>query len=383
MNEEILFVRTLDDLHRSINSNDEYEVLRASALIRQLFLDGSNSLVDRVNRKFRHKLKVRHKLEFEVVEQTPPNIPGLSFNIWAVVDGIDPRAMPPRFLRVKKRRDDFFGMIVAIIEGHEYSIRELVQFVANVMGGVHAGPLHDDKEKNLARLKELYVFSNVNLALLFIRAVGRIILESLKSLQYEVLGLSRFENKPGLSIHFALVLFPLLDKENFILDVGTEECRNRVSIFLDYKGELSLRFFDANGRRYLIHAGSADFAYRYGRPTYLSFQVAVHEAEMLLSIEAGGWRHFYISPNNSQERFKEFHFVLGSNVFGKAETNMAVMEQCVFSRVLNLDEQAKMRNYFEHKINTGYSASVRFEGSQFLYSTKHPNFPESAESNTT
>jgi len=119
MNEELLFVRTLDDLHGSINSNDEYEVLRASALIRQLFLDGSNSLVDRVNRKY------RHKLEFEVVEQTPPNIPGLSFNIWGAVDGIDPRAMPLHLPRAKKKRDGFFAMIVAVIEGHEYSIREL------------------------------------------------------------------------------------------------------------------------------------------------------------------------------------------------------------------------------------------------------------------
>src|SRR6266511_3684616 len=209
MNDEVLFVRTIEDLHRSINSNDEYEVLRASALIRQLFLDGSNSIVDRINRKY------RHKLEFEVIEHTPPNIPGLNFNIWAVIDGIDPRVTPLHFPRVKKKRDSFFGMTVAIIDGHEYSIRELVQFVANVMGGVHSGSSHDEKEANLDRLKELYVFSNVSMALLFIKSVGRIILESLKSLQYEILGISKFESKVGLSIHFALVLFPLPDRENF------------------------------------------------------------------------------------------------------------------------------------------------------------------------
>ncbi len=56
MNDEALFIRTLNDLHKSINSDDEYEVLRASALIRQLFLDGSNSLFDRVNRTHRTKL---------------------------------------------------------------------------------------------------------------------------------------------------------------------------------------------------------------------------------------------------------------------------------------------------------------------------------------
>jgi hypothetical protein len=39
MNDEVLFIRTLNDLHKSINSDDEHEVLRASALIRQLFLE--------------------------------------------------------------------------------------------------------------------------------------------------------------------------------------------------------------------------------------------------------------------------------------------------------------------------------------------------------
>lgn len=378
MYHKVLFIRTIDDLHRSINSNDEYEVLRASALIRQLFLDGDKSLVDRISRNY------RHKLEFEVVEHTPPNIPGLNFNIWAVVDGIDPRATPPHFLRVKKKRDGFFSMIVAIVDGHEYSVREIVKFVANVMGGVHSGSLRDEKETNLEQLKELRFFSNISIALLFIKSIGRIILESLKPLQYEILDINRFEDKAGLSIHFALVLFPMPDKENFILDVGTEERRNRASIFLDYNGELCFRFLDANGRRYLIQAGSADFAYRYGEPTYLNFQIGIHENETFLSIEAGGWRYFHIAPRSiSQEGFEQLHYVLGSNVLGKAETNMAMMEQCVFSRILKLEEQAKLRKYFEERINSGYKASIRFEGNKFLHSQDHPNFPENTEMDAT
>lgn len=377
MNNKVLFIRTIDDLHRSINSNDEYEVLRASALIRQLFLDGDNSLVDRVNRQY------RVKLEFEVVEHTPPNVPGLNFNIWAVIDGIDPRAVPLHFPRVKKKRDSFFGMIVAIVDGHEYSIRELVQFVANVMGGVHSGALHGKKETSLEQLKELRFFSRISMALLFIKAIGRIILESLKPLQYEVLGINRFEDKTGLSIHVALVLFPLLDKENFILDVGIEERQNRVSIFLDYNGELCFRYLDDKGRRYLIQAGSADFAYRYGEPTYLNFQIALHDKEIFLSVEAGGWRHFYIAPSISPGSFEQLYYVLGSNVTGKAETNMAMMEQCVFSRILRSEEQAKLKDYFEGRINAGYKGSVRFEGNQFLHSQHHPNFPENAEKDAT
>lgn len=380
MNKKVLLVRTIDDLHKSINSNDEYEILRASALIRQLFLDGDKSIVDRINPKSKNK----SKLEFEVIEHTPPNIPGLDFKIWAVVDGIDPRVAPQHFPRVKKNRDEFFGMTVAIIDSHRYSIRELVKFVANVMGGVHSGSIKNEKEKSLAQIEDLYIFSNVSIALMFIKSIGRIILESLKPLQYEILDLHRFEDKPGLSIHFALVLFPLPEKENFILDVGTEEKRNRVSIFLDYNGKLCLRFLDSYGKRYLVQAGLADFAYRYGEPSYLNFQIAHYDKEIFMSIEAGGWRYFYVLPSNmAQESFEQFHYVMGSNVLGKAETNMAIMAQCVSSRILKLEEQAKLREYFERKITVGYKSSVRFEGNQFLYSQRHPNFPDNTGTDAT
>jgi predicted ester cyclase len=368
MNDEVLFIKTIEDLHSLINSNDEYDVLRASALIRQLFFDGGNSLVDRINRNNNKCI-----LEFEVIEHTRPDIPGLKFNIWGVVDGIDPRAAPPHFPRIKKNRNSFFHMI----DDHEYSIHDLVMFVAHVMGGVHSGSSRNEKEKSLAKLEELYIFSKVSMALQFIRAIGRIILESLKPLQYKILGLDRFDDKPGLSIHFALTLFHLPDKENFIFDVGTEESRNRASIFLDYNGELCIRFFDNNRTRYLIKAGSADFAYRYGVPAYLCFQIAYTETEILLSIEAGGWNHVYITNNiASQESFKEFHFVIGSNIFGKAETNMALFEQCVYTTIPKADGLAKIKEYFERRIDTGYTASVLFEGNKFLHSQHHPNFPE-------
>jgi len=373
MNEESLFIRTLDHLHQLINSNDEYEILRASALIRQLFLDDRSSLFDKVNRKY------RYKIEFEVVEHLPPSIPDFSYQVWCVIDGIDPRATPAHLPRAKKKRDSFFGMIVAIVDSHRYSIRDLVLFAANVMGGVHSGTFDNDKSKSFSQLKDLYIFSNINVALLFIKTIGRIILESLKPLQYEVLDLARFENQAGISIYFSLTLYPLPDKQTYIFDIGTEEMRNRISTYLDYKGELSFRFYDSTGRHYLVQAGPADLAYSYGKPTYLAFQAAIHKEELFLCIEASGWRHLYISPAVSQDIFKEFHYVLGSDIFGNAESNMSIMEQCVFSKILHMPDQIKMRQYLERRLRGGYSASVRFEGKKFLHSTNHPNFLETEQ----
>jgi hypothetical protein len=49
-----LFLNTLKDLRAKANSNDRYQLIKASGLLRLLLLDG---LVDRVNSKHRIKLK--------------------------------------------------------------------------------------------------------------------------------------------------------------------------------------------------------------------------------------------------------------------------------------------------------------------------------------
>jgi hypothetical protein len=59
MRTNVLFLSTLDDLEKSISSNDDYTLLCASKLIRQLFLDGANSLVDKVNKNYKLKLKLK------------------------------------------------------------------------------------------------------------------------------------------------------------------------------------------------------------------------------------------------------------------------------------------------------------------------------------
>jgi hypothetical protein len=50
MDETTLYLRTLEDLQRLVALGADYSMLRASAMLRQLFLDGSSSLVHQANR---------------------------------------------------------------------------------------------------------------------------------------------------------------------------------------------------------------------------------------------------------------------------------------------------------------------------------------------
>jgi hypothetical protein len=345
-------------------------VLRASALIRQLFLDGSSSLFDRVNRTY------RTKLTFEIAD-FDLKIP-IQPTIWMSFQELDPKGSPPHWTRKKLNRDKFFSFVVASVENHEYSIRELIKFAANLMGGVHSGTAIDDKEKNLEKLKGLYVFSNLNSALLFVRAVGQNILEALTPLRQKILGIERFVNTEGLSLFFAIILYPLPDKENFIHDIGIEENRNRLSIFLNSSGDLCLRYINSEGRRYLLNAGAEGVAYHYGEGTFLSFQISVNETELYLCIESKGWQYIKILPINSsefsQETFDELHTVVGSNVMGKSETNMQLFEWGIYSRILTPEEQVQVKNKLELNFHQKDRKVLSFKGNQFLHSQTHPNF---------
>lgn len=372
MDDETLFIRTLSDIHKSINSDDEYEVLRASALIRQLFLDGSNSLFDRVNRTY------RTKLEFEIAEfDNPVKLP-FKPAIWTSFTELTPKEAPLHWVRKKVNRDKFFALIVASVENHDYSVRELIKFAANMMGGVHSGSSADDKGKKLENLKGLYIFSNINTALLFVKAVGQNTLTTLTPLRDKILGVERFENAKGLSLFFAINLLPLQDKENFIHDIGVEENRNRLSIFLNSSGELCLRYINSVGRRYLLNAGSEGVAYYYEQRTFLSFHISFNEKELYMCIGDKEWQHIEIRPIDSsefsQDPFDELYTVVGSDVLGKAETHMHLFGWCIYSRILPINEQIQVKNELTKNFSQKELMGWYFKGNQFVHSQTHPNF---------
>jgi len=130
-----------------------YEVLGLSALIRKLFLD-DNPLVDQVNRTFR--LKIR----FKICDPNSPHtqmVLSMRPTFYSVRDGLGPDTARPGKTTIEVPRDRFFATMVLMIVGKPYSVREIILFEANVMGGVHAGSPRTDKDRVLARLMKCTV----------------------------------------------------------------------------------------------------------------------------------------------------------------------------------------------------------------------------------
>lgn len=146
MNAETLYLATIDDAKRLLAESIAYATIRAGALLRQLLLDGANSLVDRVNKQPRIKLGF--------TAQRPIFLPVRNFQVWNISvrmpSGLPYVGQPP----IALNRDKFLNYVVAAGEGEQFRVRDMIAFCANVAGGVHYGDAHTAKENLLLRMHE-------------------------------------------------------------------------------------------------------------------------------------------------------------------------------------------------------------------------------------
>jgi hypothetical protein len=176
---ERLLLRTLEDIETRVKSHDPYEVLGLSALIRKLFLD-DNPLIDQVNRMYRQKIK------FVISDPNSPYtqlVLSMKPSFYSVQDGLDPETALTNKAKIEVNRDQFFGTMVLMIEGKPYSVREVILFEANVMGGIHAGAPKTDKERALAEINNLYVGGDTRAATRQLQGISRVVIKALQPLR--------------------------------------------------------------------------------------------------------------------------------------------------------------------------------------------------------
>lgn len=140
-----LFLRTVADMEAKLASNDPYEILRCSGIIRQLFLEAT-SLVDIVN-------KPKEELLFDVLDgEGPPPIEDVV--VWLRLGWGKNFPNSPSRTTLKQR--EFFRMSIGATGGKGYDVEDLVKYVAYVLGGVHDGSPGTGGQKALAKVSELF-----------------------------------------------------------------------------------------------------------------------------------------------------------------------------------------------------------------------------------
>lgn len=368
MDQDELLLRKMDELLELLYSDDTYSLIAATAILRLLLLD-ETPLIHAVNR--RHKLKLRFSVSSNDVQDYPDKLPQPYVHI------VNPLAITghERILNLEQ----FLGLKVVRIEGETFRVRELIQNVAHVLGGVHLGT-PKDKEELLQRLQSLSIASDFPLLFDLIRNIGFIVLEALRELRNVILRVKEFENKPGLSVHLCAALLPIDgDNVNYVLDIGVERNRNRLSFFIDSTHHLTLRFINSSGEESRIRGTHCRWLY--DRPIYLNFEVSSTESAILLTLSTELWDYARKVSVSELDLEDMLHFVLGSDVSGSAKTHLMMYEKVVCKRMLTESEREQMRDYFYRNIADGkYQQGIYFKSdnkdNKFLYSSGHPNFPE-------
>jgi hypothetical protein len=128
---EAVFLKRCDQLAVLLQSNDPTDAIDIAARLRQLLAD-SKSLLDTVNK---NQLPIRFKVG--VLPTMPPGIPPPT--IFLLVDSVDPEEEPLGG-GLTLNKDGFLGHCIAVFRGQQITVRDVIRYTANVVGGVHHDP---------------------------------------------------------------------------------------------------------------------------------------------------------------------------------------------------------------------------------------------------
>ena len=176
MNKDFLFIKTLGDIEKKMKSHDEYEILMISGLLRKLLLDG-NPLIHQVNKS--RKLKI----SFTVNDRKPP-VGNKSLVFWSIEDGFDPDTSVPHLTKpVEVNKDQLLRRQIMIINGEMITVLDLIKFLSNVQGGVHAGKPENIKEATLKEAQRYLGIGGLPAGIRSILSISRVIIKGLEPLR--------------------------------------------------------------------------------------------------------------------------------------------------------------------------------------------------------
>ncbi|MCB1782748.1 MAG: hypothetical protein KDI13_02020 [Alphaproteobacteria bacterium] len=171
---EAFFISTINEIKERIERGDNYSIIKASGLLRLLFLDG-HSLVNRVNRSHKIKLKFLvnnylHKPPFEPM-------------FWYF--NIDPSRKRTRVV-FELNLPRFLNVECLSYQGTYYTVRDVIKVCAHIKGGAHYGDIKSDDEKILSELDAIIRIGKDPLLVMTLKDIIGVSLAGVKLLEEAV-----------------------------------------------------------------------------------------------------------------------------------------------------------------------------------------------------
>lgn len=181
---EEFLIDTLQDLQAKLENGDEYNLLRAAGLIRQLLID-ETPLVDSVNKNYKVKILFRvqkrnHKFQNKVV------IDGVECETVIGVTFANPKHNDEQYIEYLKRAE-FLNYNIIYFAGQDFTVLDVIKLCAHIYGGVHVGKIKEEKDLYLDWANKTVSYSDgVNCGVSTIKDIISIIVNALQPLVDEI-----------------------------------------------------------------------------------------------------------------------------------------------------------------------------------------------------
>ena len=182
MHPEALFCKVYDELEQKHTSDDWYELLSCSRLLRQLLLD-QTPLTVVANRRIGLKFQYHITDASEFIQQ----LRSMNVVTYAAIEGLLPdTAHLIGSKPIMVNRDKFFRAICLIHLDRDFRVRDIIRYCANVAGGIHYESMPDEEGRMMRALDQLWEIQGQAACNAHIKIISTITLRALKPLRERI-----------------------------------------------------------------------------------------------------------------------------------------------------------------------------------------------------
>jgi len=183
MEKHELFLNILKDLRDKIESNNPFQIIKSSELIRSLLFDASGPLVNKVNKEFKVKIEYEYR---DTKSDYAASVIALKPSTFVVSDGLYPDWLLTNGTIKKTSIDALLSTLIIIKDGKELTVKNVLDYVLYCLGGTHHEEPKKEESVTLAELNEMY-FGNANVVVHQVKSIGMVVLKALEPLKSEII----------------------------------------------------------------------------------------------------------------------------------------------------------------------------------------------------
>lgn len=171
INDNYVFLRTLEDIREKIIGFDEYKIIRAAGLIRHLILE-EQLLIDKVNKK-----PFKTSILFAMEDNKPKlNLKNIDFENINIL---------PRNKIIKTELRLFLSTPILLSKSEIYTVKDIIKSVTTFWGGIHSYNIENAKDLIL-KGTDKQVFIDYYMVLVCVQQICTITLDALKQLEIKI-----------------------------------------------------------------------------------------------------------------------------------------------------------------------------------------------------